>query len=310
MIAPSGVRVPPNTPLPNRVVLERLYQIERMVKETRYEDAARAIDRLLAKHPTDPHANFRAGWLCALRGHYEVALDFLRRALKAARCPWSEALNAIGAVLMRMGRYDEGLPYLQAAAVAAPQNPEVWINLANWAEGSGRDDLALDILARASRHPGNLGAPGIRWARSFIELKRGDYLNGWRDYECRWLNTEWLAARARTFVPGSEFWYGGPIPAGDTLLVHFEQGMGDTVQCLRYLPWVRARTSARLLLQVQKPLVPLVQRRPDLYDALSSHEGEPTGYQWHVSMMSLPHAHDTRLDTIPPPLRLAAGKAA
>jgi tetratricopeptide (TPR) repeat protein len=297
---------PPTRPTVNPALVARLRQVEQCVKDQRYEAAANHLDVLLARYPTDPYANFRAGWLCALRGHYDVALNFLRRALHAARCPWSEALNAIGAILMRLGRYDEGLPYLHGALQSEPRNVEAWINLANWAEGIGDDTLALDILSRASQHPGNLGAPGIRWSRSFIELKRGDYRAGWTDYECRWLNTEWVAGRDRVFPQGSRFWYGAPLAPGTPLLVHFEQGQGDTVMMLRYLPWLRARTPAAVILQVQDALVSLVRPWTALYDTLHGQGETLPDYSYHVSLMSLPHIHDTRLETIPPPLGLAA----
>lgn len=294
------------SPLPNRAILERLYQIERAVKTGNYEGAAKRIDRLLETHPSDPHANFRAGWLCALRGHYEVAITFLHRALTFARCPWAEALNALGAVYMRTGQYDTGLPFLAMAARAEPTNPEVWINLANWMEGNGDDDAALATLDKAARHPGNFGSPGIRWARSFLDLKRGHYQVGWANYECRWLNTEWVAARNRTFPKTSHFWYGEAIGTAP-ILVHFEQGQGDVVMMLRYLPWLRARLpEARILLQVQDAVVPLLRPFPALYDILQGQDEPLSDYTWHVSLMSLPHIHGTTVETIPPPLRLAA----
>lgn len=299
------IRIPVQGSRPpvNPTIGAKLLRVEQLVRAAQYEDAAVLLDTLLSTHPSDPYANFRGGWLCALRGHYEQSLPFFARALAVAPM-WSEALNALGAVLMRMGRYDEGYPYLQAALQAEPRNPEAWINLANWAEGMGQDDLALDILAKAGSHPGNLGAPGIRWARSFIELKRGEWTRGWPDYECRWLNAEWVAGRNRTFREGSQFWFGGPLAPGVPLLVHWEQGMGDMIQMLRYLPWLRAVTPARILLQLQAPLMGLARRRPDLYDELW--EEEPSAYDWHVSLMSLPSIHGTTITTIPPPLRIAA----
>jgi tetratricopeptide (TPR) repeat protein len=289
----------------NPAIHRQLLQVEARVKAQDYEGAAARLDAILRRHPADPYANFRAGWLCGLRGHYDQALDFFQRALTAARCPWSEAMNATGAILMKQGRYEEGYPFLEGAARAEPSNPDAWINLGNWAEGMGDDDLALTIYGKAARHHGYANA-GIRWARSFIHLRRGDYRRGWLDYEARWLSPEWVAGRDRVFPPDSQFWYGEPLPPGDPLLVHYEQGQGDSVMALRYLPWLRSRTPARILLQVQDAILPLVRPLTGLYDQLLGQDDPLPAYTWHVSLMSLPHIHDTQVETIPPPLELAA----
>src|SRR5207249_2158629 len=87
-------------------------------------------------------------------------------------------------------------------------------------------------------HPDNQTA---RWNRALWRLLHGDFAGGWRDYECRWTQpgfTERHQDRPR--------WDGSAL-AGRTILVHAEQGLGDTIQFVRYAPWVKERGGVVLL---------------------------------------------------------------
>ena len=146
-----------------------------------------------------------------------------------------------------------------------------------------------------------------RWNVSLNALRMGDYETGWREYEVRWLRKE--AAGHPRFE--KKLWLGEEDIAGRTLLLHGEQGIGDTIQFLRYVPHVCA-LGAKVLLGLQK-------RAESLHacfhsDAIQVHNGKPIPpYEFHAPLGSMPLALRDRLKTIPadvPYLQVADDKLA
>jgi Tfp pilus assembly protein PilF len=138
-------------------------------------------------------------------------------------------------------------------------------------------------------------------------LKRGHYLEGWQQYEWRWQRTQ-KQTPLRPFP--QPFWRNQPGQSlhGKTILLHAEQGYGDAIQFLRYLPLVLA-LGARVLLEVADPLLrlthELARQFPHRVDVVRYGDPLPA-FDFHVPLMSLPAAFATTLETIPPPLRFTA----
>jgi hypothetical protein len=92
------------------------------------------------------------------------------------------------------------------------------------------------------------------WNEALLRLLTGDFSCGWAKYEWRWKN-ESLGASKRDF--SQPLWLGADAIEGKTVLLHSEQGFGDTIQFCRYVPLVAAR-GARVILEVQRPLQELM----------------------------------------------------
>jgi len=148
-------------------------------------------------------------------------------------------------------------------------------------------------------------ANDARYLEALALLAMGDFANGWRKHEARWYAG--LGRPMRRDAPGPA-WTGEDDLTGRTILVHAEQGYGDTVMLARYIPLLRER-AGRVVLEVQPGLQPLLADWPYVYtrgDALPA-------YDVQCSFMSLPWAFRTMPDTIPatvpyltvPPERLA-----
>lgn len=143
--------------------------------------------------------------------------------------------------------------------------------------------------------PGDLSQ---RFDLSEIELLSGDFASGWRNYRYRYslAHTTLLARKVQR-----PRWDGQRIE-GRTLLIHDEQGFGDTLQFLRLVPEAVRRSGARVVFQVMPELLALAQRA-----GLGAHEIIPGGalppaFDTHCELMSLPMALGLRLEDLPGPI--------
>src|SRR5262249_6902669 len=97
--------------------------------------------------------------------------------------------------------------------------------------------------------------PAAHWNRALLRLLLGDWRQGWQNYEWRWKIDSAAAARRRNFP--QPLWSGSEPVAGKTILLHSEQGFGDTIQFCRFVPLLHAR-GARVILEVPEPLQQLM----------------------------------------------------
>jgi tetratricopeptide (TPR) repeat protein len=253
----------------------------------RNEDALAALDQVLARDPRHlPSRVNRANALVVLGraeeaiGEYDAALALNPNDLKAL-------FNRANA-LFRAGRYAESLAGFDRLIALAPQHPE----------GLSSRGLSLQALGR---HQDALGdyAKAITLARDYVDahfnealalLTVGEYARGFAEYEWRWKRS--IARRSL----GKPLWL-GEYPLGrKTILLHAEQGLGDTIQFARYAPLL-AQGGATVLLEVQ----------PELKDLLSGLEGVRVfargealpAFDVHCPLGSLPLAFKTTLTTVP-----------
>jgi len=133
-----------------------------------------------------------------------------------------------------------------------------------------------------------------RWNMSLVQLLTGDFYGGWREYEWRWKN-KGLELFKRDFA--QPLWLGETEIEGKTILLHSEQGFGDTIQFSRYVPLIAAR-GARVLLEVPAPLKDLVVSLAGVAQVISAQD-EPPRFDLHCPLLSLPLALGTRMETIP-----------
>lgn len=262
----------------------------------RYQDA-------LGHLPNDAHLFNNLGEVRRSQGHLAEAAALFRRGLTLAPQNAPIAAN-LGSVLISLARPDLGLPHLEYAVSLDPTRTEVFADMAMCLCSMNRYPEALPLYRRINELQPN--ANDARYLESLALLALGDFDNGWRKHESRWYAH--LGQPMRRVAPGL-YWLGDEDLAGRTILVHAEQGHGDTIQFLRYIPLLRAQ-GARVILDVQPALKPMLSELPNVFA-----RGEnPPPYDTHCSFMSLPRAFRTTLETIPasvpyltvPPARLAA----
>lgn len=213
----------------------------------------------------------------------------------------AEALAGLATALHETDDSDRAISLFQRAIALRPNFAEALFNLANTLQDVGQLDQAIEFFERAlSVQPDNIE---MHWNHGLALLTKGEFEAGWRKFEYRWHRPASTLVTRRFTVPQ---WLGDAPLDGQTILLHAEQGLGDTLQFCRYLPLVRARGAARIILEVQPPLLTLMRDSFGAADVtvvpLSS--TYPAGddlpaFETHCPLMSLPLALGTTLDTVP-----------
>ena len=224
------------------------------------ERAEACYRRVLTLHPGHHRAHIDMGNVCLDRGDLAGMADWYRKAL--AFTPEDRTGFANVARMFRdLGRWDESLALYDAALRLDPDNAE------------------------------------MRFSRSLIHLTLGRFAEGWPGYEWRCRRTEW--AKAYPHALPSPRWRGEPLD-GRTLLVHHEQGFGDTLQFVRYLPLAKAR-GGRVLFEVPAALHRLLRSVEGADDIVVLAADGPTRapHDLHVPLLSLPGIFGTMLECVP-----------
>lgn len=191
-------------------------------------------------------------------------------------------------------RPDESLRHFDQAIAYKPGFPEAHCNRGVALLQLNRLDEALESLDRAIQLDPKLA--GAHWNKSLLLLLTGDYTQGFREHEWRWLNDQ-----IPVFKEKREFrkplWLGNePLP-GKTILLHAEQGFGDTIQFSRYARLVTA-LGAKVILEVPAALEKLMHTLHCTSSIIV--KGEPLpDFDFHCPLMSLPLAFGTTLESIP-----------
>ena len=258
----------------------------------RYEEALASHDAALAIAPDHPGViNRRAVALLRLDRPIE-ALAALDRLLAIAP-EQVDALGNRGNVLVRLNRPDEAIAAYDAALRVAGENAQIRTNRAHALRRLDRvDDAVADLRTATALRP--------RFAEAHFELAMallacGDIANGWDAYEWRWATAAFAPSR-RGFV--SPLWTGEQAVAGKTVLLHAEQGFGDTIQFARYVPLV-ARLGATVVLEIQPELTTLF-RQVDGATRVIAHGQKLPRFDLHCPLLSLPRALRAHAASIPP----------
>jgi tetratricopeptide (TPR) repeat protein len=221
----------------------------------------------------------------------DAALADYDRAL-ALRPDNVDVLNNRGGALAELGRLDEAYESYDRAHAVDPGVPEILINKGHICADRHQFDAALTCYGAAAALP--TLRPEAEFCASLVRLRLGQFAQGWRDYEWRWQQESWAPQRRDFAAP---LWLGRQPLCGRTILLHAEQGFGDTLQFVRYAEQVAA-LGATVLLEVQAPLKYLLSGSAGVAQVFSRGEPLPR-FDQHCPLMSLPLALRTALDTIP-----------
>ncbi|MBB6251573.1 tetratricopeptide repeat protein [Nitrospirillum iridis] len=256
------------------------------------------------------------GNVLADQGRPADAMAAYARALNLAP-DWPDALTNLGLLLQADGRVEQALALHQRAADLAPDAANIHVNLGTAQQLAGQGAAAVDSYRRAvglapdeATYLSNLGqalaeqgqvaealaihaqaadlAPEngvVRFNQALAWLLAGDDAQGWPAYAWRWRGG--VSDLVDRGFPVPE-WRGEPL-AGRTLLVHAEQGLGDTLQFVRFL--ARLPKDGHLVLEVQPPLLALLRAGLTPPDVTVVARGQSLpAFDLHLPLMSLPAA--------------------
>ncbi|HUC50330.1 MAG TPA: tetratricopeptide repeat-containing glycosyltransferase family protein [Xanthobacteraceae bacterium] len=260
----------------------------------RPSDALAEFQAVLAQIP--PHAprhveaRINCGLAQAALGRPEPALAEFDAAL--ALMPGHPAAHYNrGVALIKLGRYEEAAAANDAALAAEPGHGNAWLNRGKALAQLNRYDEAIasygKVLSLKKDHA------DAHFNQAMALLTQGQYQRGFAAYEWRWRRTGMPPQKSR----GKPLWLGEYPLARKTVLLHGEQGLGDTIQFARYVP-VLAAAGAKVVLEVQPELKTLMSRLDGTSSVIARGDA-PSPFDVHCPLGSLPLALKTELGNVP-----------
>jgi hypothetical protein len=205
-----------------------------------------------------------------------------------------EGHNNLGLAYAALGRWPEAEAAYREALRLNPRYPDALANLAcayHLQERTEEAEAAFQLALYL-----NPDYPSARWNRSLLWLQSGRFEEGWREYEWRWRRPRApvYGGAARQFRQPR--WDGSP-PAGKTLLLTMEQGLGDMIQFIRYAALLHDR-GARVLVECPHFLARLFATCPGVAEVVAEGQRLPH-FDAYAPLMSLPALLGTTLETVP-----------
>jgi tetratricopeptide (TPR) repeat protein len=257
----------------------------------RREEALVSYDRALALQPAIAEVHYNRGNALHELRRFEQALASYDRAL-TLRPDFAEAHYNRGNTLHLLKRFEQALASYQSALALRPDHAEAIANRGATLHDLKRHDEALESYDRAlALRPDFADA---HYNEAICRLLLGDFDRGWKKHEWRWQTAQLKNAKRNFAQP---LWLGSEEIRGRTILLHAEQGLGDTIQFCRYVPLVAGR-GARVILEVQKPLRALLTTLAGSAQIVTRGDPLPP-FDLHCPLLSLPLAMATPLDIIP-----------
>lgn len=257
----------------------------------RFAECQDACQTALRLDPGNLRAQANLGSLQMAQGHLDQAESELLRLVSIHPTDTNARLLLI-TCLGRLGKLDRLQQEIKQVLRQAPEDFVVHKSLAGTYYTLGLWDDYRNEIERYRQVAPEAAYPDFEL--SLVELMFGDYLNGWAHYEARLKVPEKLRLNQRHFDQPA--WDGSPFP-DRTLLVWCEQGLGDTLMFVRYLPLVKA-LGGRVFLEAQPELVDVAATCPGV--DLVIPKGLPfPPFDLQISVMSLPWLFRTEVSTIP-----------
>jgi len=283
-------------------------------------------DRAIAARPNEADSHFNKGNALTALERIAEAAEHYRQAV-ALRPGFYEAHCNLGISLRKLGRLDEAIAAYRDAIRHDDRQAFAWIKLGNVFDQQHRFPEAIDAFERAlARDPdapdasNGLGLALMRsgrpaaaiehlrraigsdpknaWAHlnlALALLTLGRFEEGWREYEWRWSIDDGQGGKYRS-TAGAPAWEGQSL-AGRTILLIHEQGLGDTIQCLRYIP-VLAAMGAKVIAGVQPPLARIAASVAGCAQVVPT-GGKVPERDFDAPFLSLPRLLGTTEATIP-----------
>jgi len=287
-------------------------------------DAVASFDLAIAAEAGFAEAHFNRGNSLFALARYDTAVDGYDRAL-GLRPRYAEALNNRGNAMQGLGQSGQAIASYNEAIDVDQDYAEAFFNRGVAQQSLGQHEAALTSYDRALQLlPGYAEALNNRgntlqslevfqeaqesyqqayalrpdygdahWNEALCRLKTGDFDRGWEQYEWRWQNAVSNPSKRSFLEP---LWLGAEDLRGKRILIHAEQGFGDTIQFCRYIKLVAA-LGATVTLEVDPALSRLLRDLEGMTHLVSP--GEAGTYDYHCPLLSLPLAFGTKLHTIP-----------
>lgn len=256
-----------------------------------FDDATKHLRQAIQLKPEYADAYFNLGLALAQKDQFVEAEAQFRQALRLNPA-YHSARHHLGLALLRQEKLDEATACLEEAVHARPQHVDALNDLGYVRRKQGRYAEAMSCFDRAlALQPDH---PSSHHNRALLRLLLGDFQQGWPEYEWRWQCPEFSPVAFR-----QPLWSGDSL-AGRTILLHAEQGAGDTIQFVRYAALLKQQ-GGTVLLACAKRLIPLLSTCPGIHRLVADGALQPA-FDVHAPLASLPHRCGTTLANVPAPV--------
>ena len=298
-----------------------------LIQLERHSDAVLAYQHALKLDPRFWDAAYRNGTLLNWLERFEEAITYLNvcDTLQPNHAP---TLHARAISKCGLKRFEEALADGERAHELDPSNAETWQAVGRALQGVDRHEEAISWLERTLQLQPDLvpalskkafslmqllrvdetlavynrlkildpDDPAIEWDLAYVQMLTGNFEAGWVGREARWRMPLLKGALPEVSKP---MWLGEESIDGKTILVHADEGLGDSIQFVRYIPLLAER-GARVILAVTEPIYSLFSRLSGVSECLlKSQVYNSMEFDFHCATSSLPLAFKTRLTTIP-----------
>lgn len=258
------------------------------------ETALAQYGRYLEQRPTDSGILSNLGALLRTEGQYDLALQAHRRA-HALDMSGRGVRNNLANILSDIGHHAEALSLRQALGAEEPGNPDALAMICKTLRSMGKHDEGIaEMEAAIAAHPDHAE---LKIQLALTQLAAGRYGEGFATYGARWETGE-LQPRQ---MPCPQ-WDGGSLE-GKRILVLPEQGFGDAIAFLRFLPVLRQFNPAQVILSGEGPIMRLLGA-VDGADAVVKGVPDAAAYDTWTNIMDLPGLHFEADPAVPPPAKL------
>jgi hypothetical protein len=286
----------PRAPAPGTVTVptgEVLRIASEYERGGRLADAQRLLNYILGTEPNQGDALHLAGIVAFRQGDIVTALDLMERSLRHG-IDTPLYLRNICEVYRTLGRLDEALATAQRATALAPVDPLCLHNQAVIHYHRLEVQAALDCAGQALRIDPTL--PGAHFIRAEALLLRGEWAEGWEEYEWRFR----IPGAAPLMPPTAKSQWDGAHLKDGTLLLIADQGFGDIIQFARYIPWVAQRCS-RIAIAGSAEVASLLRQIAPGARHFPRWDDTPD-YAAFCPLSGLPRLAGTRIDNVPAPM--------
>jgi tetratricopeptide (TPR) repeat protein len=252
-------------------------------------EAESTYRRALAIEPALPEAHRNLSSVLLWQNRFAEALQFALKA-KQFEPDEPETYNTLGAVYKATQQIDKAIVCFHKAVDATPGDAVYLANLAGALVDARRLDEAHELFHRAIDLDAEL--PDAHYGLGMLQLLEEDFVNGWENYEWRWRSSQ----QSRRRHQDKPEWDGKPAP-DQTLLIHCEQGLGDSIQFVRYLGSI-ARHVGSVVLECPPEARRLFESVPGLAKMVTPSDTTPE-YDVQVPLLGLPRLFGATLETIP-----------
>lgn len=292
------------------------------------EQGITLLEESVAVAPAQPTALSNLGYALNQLGRHDEALSVCTQALMYAP-GYDEALNNQANAFNGLKRHDEAITSYRSAIAANPNHFQAYYNLGNtykelkrYAEAQESYKSSMQLRPDIPEAHNNMGitfqdmnrcqeaiacydrAIALRpdyidahWNKALMKLMLGEFTEGWPLYEWGWRGDAPFRGTPRRYI--QPLWLGDQPLAGKTLLLHAEQGLGDTIQFCRYALLAKAQ-GAQIIIQAPAPLVPLLNTLDNDITVITNGQALPP-FDLHCPLMSLPLAFKTEVTNIHAP---------